>query len=69
MELFEKPLKFHILKEINKTVGIPLKFIHVIRNPFDVIATWVLRLFNSRLLVNDGITKVKKKRLIAVKRG
>lgn len=69
MELFEKPLKFHILKEINKTVGIPMKFIHVIRNPFDVIATWVLRLFNSRLLVNDGITKVKKKRLIAVKRG
>lgn len=69
MELFEKPHKFHILKEINKTVGIPMKFIHVVRNPFDVISTWVLRLFNSRLRVNDGITKVKEKRLKAVKRG
>ena len=69
MELFEKPHKFHILKEINKTVGIPMKFIHVVRNPFDVISTWVLRLFNSRLRVNDGITKVKEKGLIAVKRG
>lgn len=69
MELFEKPHKFHILNEINKTVGIPMKFIHVVRNPFDVISTWVLRLFNSRLRVNDGITKVKEKRLIAIKRG
>ena len=69
MELFEKPHKFHILKEINKTVGIPMNFIHVVRNPFDVISTWVLRLFNSRLRVNDGITKVKEKRLIAIKRG
>lgn len=69
MELFKKPHKFHTLKEINKTVGIPMKFIHVVRNPFDVISTWVLRLFNSRLRVNDGITKVKEKRLIAIKRG
>lgn len=69
MELFEKPLKFDILKEINKSVGVPMKFIHVIRNPFDVISTWVLRLFNSRLRVNDGITKVKEKRLKAIKRG
>ena len=69
MELFEKPHKFHILKEINKTVGIPMKFIHVVRNPFDVISTWVLRLFNSRLRVNDGITKVKEKHLITIKRG
>lgn len=69
MELFEKPLKFDILKKINKSVGVPMKFIHVIRNPFDVISTWVLRLFNSRLRVNDGITKVKEKRLIAIKRG
>lgn len=69
MELFEKPLKFDILKKINKSVGVPMKFIHVIRNPFDVISTWVLRLFNSRLRVNDGITMVKEKRLIAIKRG
>ena len=60
MELTEKPEKFSILKELNGTVGIPLKFLHVIRNPFDVISTWVLRLFNARLQVNDGTTKVSK---------
>ena len=58
MELTERPEKFKILKEINETVGIPLKFLHVIRNPFDVISTWVLRLFNKRLQANDGETKV-----------
>ena len=58
MELTEKPEKFEILKELNETLGIPLKFLHVIRNPFDVISTWVLRLFNARSQVNDGITKV-----------
>ena len=61
MELTEKPGKFSILEELNKTVGIPLKFLHVIRNPFDVISTWVLRLFNARLQVNDGTTKVLKR--------
>jgi len=58
MELTEDPEKFSILKELNETLGIPLKFLHVIRNPFDVISTWVLRLFDSRLQVNDGKTKV-----------
>lgn len=59
MEITEKPEKFAILKEINETIGIPLKFLHVIRNPYDVISTWVLRLYNSRLEVNDGKTKVR----------
>ena len=58
MELTEKPHMFSILKELNETVGIPLKFIHVIRNPFAVISTWVLRLYDVRLTVNDGKTKV-----------
>lgn len=58
MELTEKPEKFAILKELNDTLGIPLKFLHVIRNPFDVISTWVLRLFNIRHQVNDGKTQV-----------
>ena len=58
MELTEKPEKFSILKDLNKTLGIRLKFLHVIRNPFDIISTWVLRLFNVRLQVNDGKTKV-----------
>ena len=49
MELTEKPEKFSILKDLNETLGIPLKFLHVIRNPFDIISTWVLRLFNVRL--------------------
>lgn len=59
MEITEKPEKFAILREINETIGIPLKFLHVIRNPYDVISTWVLRLYNSRLKVNDGKTKVR----------
>ncbi|KAJ7380725.1 hypothetical protein OS493_007098 [Desmophyllum pertusum] len=58
MELSEKPEKFAILKELNEILGIPLKFLHVIRNPFDVISTWVLRLLNARLRVNDGKTKI-----------
>lgn len=60
MELTEKPEKFAILKELNDTLGIPLKFLHVIRNPFDVISTWVLRLFNVRHQVNDGKTEIDK---------
>jgi len=60
MELTEKPEKFSILKELNETLGIPLKFLHVIRNPYDIISTWVLRLFNVRLQVNDGETKIDK---------
>ncbi|XP_078366322.1 uncharacterized protein LOC144650505 [Oculina patagonica] len=60
MELTEKPEKFSILKELNDTVDIPLKFLHVIRNPFDVISTWVLRLFKARLKVNDGTTEMNK---------
>jgi len=58
MELTEKPEKFAILTELNETLDIPLKFLHVIRNPFDVISTWVLRLFNVRRQVNDGKTQV-----------
>ena len=58
MELTEKPEKFAILKELNESLGIPLKFLHVIRNPFDVISTWVLRLFNVRRQVNDRKTQV-----------
>ena len=58
MELTEKPEKFSILKDLNETLGISIKFLHVIRNPFDIISTWVLRLFNVRLQVNDGKTKV-----------
>ena len=58
MELTEKPEKFAVLKELNESLGIPLKFLHVIRNPFDVISTWVLRLLNARLQATDGITKV-----------
>lgn len=57
MELTEKPEKFVILKEINETVGIPLKFLHVIRNPFDVISTWVLRLYKARRRLNNGESK------------
>ena len=60
MELTEKPEKFVILREINETVSIPLKFLHVIRNPFDVISTWVLRLHNARLRVVNSESKASE---------
>lgn len=31
------------LMELEKKLGVPLKFIHVMRNPFDNIATMTLR--------------------------
>ena len=39
---------FRILEEMQGALNIPLKFIHVIRNPFDNIATKVLRQLKAR---------------------
>ena len=36
------------LQEIMDTVGVPLKFIHIVRNPFDNIATMSLRELKDR---------------------
>lgn len=60
MELTEKPEKFAALKELNESLGISLRFLHVVRNPYDVISTWVLRLFNLRRKASDGLSKINK---------
>ena len=37
----------NFFKELEETVGVPLKFIHVVRNPFDNIATMLVRRLES----------------------
>ena len=57
--LLRKADDFQVLEEMQGVLQIPLKFIHVIRNPFDNIATKLLREFNSRKLANyEGFKKV-----------
>ena len=44
-----------VLEEMQGALRVPLKFIHVIRNPFDNIATKLLRRLDSReLAYNEG---------------
>ena len=46
-----------ILEEISEVVQVPMKFIHVHRNPFDNIATLMLRATESRNAVREeGVT-------------
>ena len=49
-----------ILEEINQVVQVPMKFIHVHRNPFDNIATKMLRATESRDAVREEGLRVKK---------
>ena len=46
------------LEEIAKNVGVPMKFIHIVRNPFDNIATMVLRGAGERDNVREEGAKV-----------
>ena len=46
------------LKEIAKNLGVPMKFIHVVGNPFDNIATMVLRGAGERDNVREEGAKV-----------
>ena len=46
------------LEEIAKNVGVPMKFIHIVRNPFDNIATMVLRRAGERDNVREEGAKV-----------
>ena len=48
-----------VLQEINQLVEVPLKFIHVTRNPFDNIATELLRRTGSRNSVRKKDIKVR----------
>lgn len=41
-KLMEKPGAFKVLEDIQNVVGVPVKFIHVIPNPYDVIASNVI---------------------------
>ena len=49
---------FQVLDEIQKVIEVPLKFIHVIRNPFDNIATKVLKNLDARDNARDQSFKV-----------
>ena len=46
--LLRHPDKSSILEEIRDVVQVPMKFIHVTRNPFDNIATMLLRALFAR---------------------
>ena len=48
-----------IFEEISQVVQVPIKFVHVIRNPFDNIATMMLRATGSRDTVRKGGVKVR----------
>ena len=44
---------FSILEEIQTVIGIPVKFIHIITNPFDSIASIAMRRFDSTMKVPE----------------
>ena len=46
------------LKEIQRVLNIPVKFVHVVRNPYDNIATMLLRAVHKRNEADKG-AKVK----------
>ena len=52
------PSKMSILEDIRHVVQVPMKFIHVTRNPFDNIATMMLRTIGKRNAVRDEGAKV-----------
>lgn len=52
------PSKMSILEEINQVVQVPMKFIHITRNPFDNIATMMLRRLGARDDVREKGVKV-----------
>ena len=37
----------NVFPEIKKKVKVPIKFIHVLRNPFDVVGTYAYRIFSK----------------------
>ena len=56
--LLVDPSKMSILEEINQVVQVPMKFIHITRNPFDNIATMILRMLRARNDVREAGVKV-----------
>ena len=49
----------NVLDEIREVIQVPIKLIHVIRNPFDNIATMMLHAVQSRDAVRGGGLKVR----------
>jgi len=49
-----KPESMEMLKEIQRILKIPVKYVHVIRNPYDNIATMLLRAVNKRTAASQG---------------
>ena len=47
-KLLMKPENMKALKQLQRHLGISFKFIHVVRNPYDNIATMLLRALNKR---------------------
>jgi len=60
LQLYLKRGDLRILEEIHQVVQVPMKFIHVHRNPFDNIATMMLRALGSRDAVRKEGVKVRK---------
>ena len=59
--ILAKPDNENILEQLSEIVKVPIKFIHVTRNPFDNIATIMLRETNSRDKVRkEGAEEVRK---------
>ena len=58
--ILSQPGNLNVLQEINQVVQVPMKFIHVHRNPFDNIATMLLRTTGSRDAVREEGVKVSK---------
>ena len=47
-KLLMKPENMKALKQLQRHLGISFKFIHVVRNPYDNIATMLLRALHKR---------------------
>ena len=58
MLISRDPSSIKQLEEIAKNVGVPMKFIHIVRNPFDNIATMALRGAGERDNVREEGAKV-----------
>jgi len=43
----------HLLSQMKQATKIPFKFIHVVRNPFDIVATQVLRGMSWRISAKE----------------
>ena len=53
-QLTRKLQGMKVLNEIQQVLKIPIKYIHVIRNPYDNISTMLLRALGVRTATSDG---------------